>query len=295
MARLDRKTQELDDDDKEEGAGLIEVDLNLPSDKRPLTGWDMQTFMAKHNLGRLDVTYALAITTPLVLNKMMESRKSLGFSVELLLRLYDKVPGPAPWMKMTPNEGLELIYGDIMRMFEDTIHAEEARRVCERRMVQCFGRHITTAHRWFKLEGRSRQVVERVFAKLSEVGVGLVQDEACLQRRDLFEDISLQMHRVRGGVGFVEQLPTLDNPPLKRNRGPVKGSKRVRKNVPVVPVVSEGDGTAVQIPKTRGRKPKAPPAPAASPVSELGQLAATLGITEADLQALAAARKRIAA
>jgi hypothetical protein len=196
------------------------VDLNLPPTKRPLTGFDLQSFQAKFNMTKADLIYALAITTPLMLNKQMESRTELDFPVELLLRLYDRHPGPAPWRSISPAEGLEFLYGDVLKRFQDTEHGDEAKNVCERRMVQCFGRHSTTAYRWFDLEGRSKQVVARVLAKLSEF-------EDHVEARETLEGIARLMYRVRGDASeLTEPLPTQEHPPVRRKRGPVPGSKR---------------------------------------------------------------------
>ena len=215
MAKVDQEVLQGEED-------LPEVDINLPITKRPLTGYDIQTFQAHFDMQRADVIYALAITNPIMLSRAMETRQPLEFSVELLLRLYFKKPGPAPWRVYSPAEGLTMIYGDVLKLFEKTEHEEEAAKFCERRLVQCFGRHSTTAYRWFDMDGRSKQVIARVLAKLSEEG----GQKDFKVKRDLLEDIVRTMYRLRGASALEESLPTRAHPPLPRRRGPVPGSKR---------------------------------------------------------------------
>jgi hypothetical protein len=264
-------TKEAVDD---EGSGP-DVDQELPTSKRPLTGYDILRFQGQFNMQRADVIYALAVTNPIMLTRAMSSRKALEFSVELLLRMYLKKPGPAPWRTFSPSEGLEMVYGDVLKLFAGTEHEAEAQKVCERRMVQCFGRHSTTAYRWFEMEGRSKQVVARVLAKLSEIG----GSEDYAARRDMLEGIARQMYHVRGTKALDEPLPTLEHPPQPRRRGPVPGSRRKPRE--------DGAAAATAAAKEEARKQNL--------MHDLAKLMKHHNVTPEDLRGLAGGHKAPAA
>lgn len=192
---------------------LLKVD---PKD-RPMTGRDIDTFRARHKLQTVDVIYALCIQSSALYNRTLRS-ESIPFATELLIRLYDLRPGHAPWREVTPMDAFEILYADVLRKFKGTIYEKDARLALYRRFTACFGRSVYTAYRWLETggnhstkRGNSKRAILKVFAKLSTLD----------NPREVLEGVSRQMLKVRGiDLDATYPLPTLENPPPKKKRGP---------------------------------------------------------------------------
>lgn len=195
-------------------ADALAIDVAL----RPMVGQDIERFASRHHLQKVDVIYALCIQGSAQYNTILRE-DSIPFATELLIRLYDKVPGHAPWKNVSAEEAFEILYGDVLRKFAGTEHEKEARLALYRRITACFGRSVYTAYRWLESggaestkRGNSKRTIQKVFAKLS------VLDNP----REVLEAIARQMLKVRKiDLDVTYPLPTLENPPVKKRRGPI--------------------------------------------------------------------------
>lgn len=189
-------------------------DLDPDISNRPLSGQDLVKFRARHGLQTVDAIYALGLQNSATYNKLSALRppEKLPFALEMLIRLYDRHPGHAPWGEVTATQAFERLYGDVQKQFKGTEHQEDARLALFRRATALFGRSVYTAYRWFQSDGKGKQVISKIFQKLASLE----------NPRKVLEDIARQMYRVRGyEFDRLCPLPTLENPPLPRRRGPL--------------------------------------------------------------------------
>lgn len=190
-----------------------DVDISLPISQRPLTGADIRWFASRHNLKLADVIYALCIQNSAKYNETLRL-KSLPFTLELLIRLYDKFPKHSPWTPIRPDAAFSKLYGENMKEFVGRPNELEARRALYWRFTSALGRSVFTAYRWLQLDGAAKPQILKIFAKLAEVENG----------RQALEEISRLMFKVRHADLDAEYpMPThraLDSPPPPPRRGP---------------------------------------------------------------------------
>lgn len=186
---------------------------------RPLSGQDLWRFRSRHQLQTHDAIYALGIQNSAIYNKLSKitSPDKLPFVLEMLIRLYDRHPGHAPWGEVTAMQAFDRIYGEHQRMFRGTSHEKEARLALYRRFTALFGRSVFTAYRWLESDGKGKQAVNKIFQKLLTLE----------NPRKVLEDIAKLMYRVRGvDLDQMCPLPSLENPPAPRRRGPLSKKER---------------------------------------------------------------------
>lgn len=186
---------------------------------RPMSGQDLWRFRSRHQLQTHDAIYALGIQNSAIYNKLskISAPDKLPFVLEMLIRLYDRHPGHAPWGEVTAMQAFERVYGEHQRMFRGTSHEKEARLALYRRFTALFGRSVFTAYRWLESDGKGKQAVNKIFQKLLTLE----------NPRKVLEDIAKLMYRVRGvDLDQMCPLPTLENPPAPRRRGPLPKAER---------------------------------------------------------------------
>lgn len=186
---------------------------------RPMSGQDLWRFRSRHQLQTHDAIYALGIQNSAIYNKLskISAPNKLPFVLEMLVRLYDRHPGHAPWGEVTAMQAFERVYGEHQRMFRGTGCEKEARLALYRRFTALFGRSVYTAYRWLESDGNGKQAVNKIFQKLLTLE----------NPRKVLEDIAKLMYRVRGvDLDQMCPLPTLENPPAPRRRGPLPKAER---------------------------------------------------------------------
>lgn len=192
------------------GAKPLASNASMDLSMRPMAGIDLNNFRGRFSLHMADAIYALSIQNSAAFNKMGKSQ-ALSYDIEMLIRLYYKHPGPAPWLYVTPRRGFELLYGPLMAVFEGTPYEREARLALQNRYVVVMGRSTFTGYRWMDKAGNAKLQVGRTLAKLTEIP----------NPRDVIEEIAKVMLRVRGrDLDMEVPLPDINNPPLPKRRGP---------------------------------------------------------------------------
>lgn len=201
--------------------------MALDMAKRPLAGPDVAAFMRRFQLGRVTVVDALALATPDSFNKLSQLQKVLAFDLEVLIRLYDYSPGPAPWTSPTPAEVFEIFYGDLLRRFDGTEASMPARIMLYTRFAALFGRQIFSSYRWIDSDGKASGQINRIMSKIMSLP----------SPREEFERLVRQAYKLRG-VDFDLTFPLPDprQPPEPAKRGPAKGASRKRDDALVAEV-----------------------------------------------------------
>lgn len=192
------------------------VNLELSPDLRPLAGIDIDYFRSRHERQTVDVIFALCIQNSAAYNRVLRT-PYLKYSMEMLLRLYDMKPEDSPWKVIEPYQAFEMLYGNILKIFAGTEYESEARQALYRRFTAACGRSIYTAYRWVDSRGKCTRDIEKIFAKLT-----LFDNPS-----EVFETMAQKMYKARG-VDFNElcPMPTLENPPLPKRKGPKPKSKK---------------------------------------------------------------------
>lgn len=207
------------------------IDLGLDPSKRPLAGLDIESFRSKHELQTVDVIYALCIQNSAAYNKTVRV-PHLTYTMEMLIRLYDLYPSHSPWKQIEPIQAFDFLYGDVVEQFRGTEFEREARLALYRRFTAACGRSIFTAYRWVQSGGKSKRGITKIFAKLSLLD----------NPRLTLETLARSMYKSRG-VDFDEicPMPSIDNPPKPKRRGPpprAASQAKVPKAVVVPPVAA---------------------------------------------------------
>lgn len=203
-----------------DASGDTAVDIIRPPDQRPLVGRDIEAFRFRHQLDRSTAATALAFTSAIQYNKKGLEQGSLPHELELLIRLYDAHPGPAPWVNPLPSALFEKMYGPLLAQFAETPAAEPARTMVCARFAAIFGRSIYASYRWLekKMDNPSGPI-QRVLAKLTEVE----------NPRAYLEASASKIYALRGhDFNAAFPLPDPANPPEQRKRGPIPGARAAR-------------------------------------------------------------------
>jgi hypothetical protein len=185
-----------------------QVDLSLHPSMRPLTGMDIDFFRGRHELANVEVIHALCIQNSASYNEIVRY-SHLKYDMEMLLRLYELEP--EPWKSVGPGDIFHLMYGDILEQFRGTSYEKDAKTALYLRFTAGCGRSVFSGYRWIEKNGSAKRGVMKIFSKLAMMD----------NPRQVFEDLARQMYKVRG-FDFDEfcPMPTLDNPPLPKKRGP---------------------------------------------------------------------------
>lgn len=217
------------------------IDLGLDPSKRPLAGLDIEYFRSRHELQTVDVIYALCIQNSAAYNKVVRV-PHLTYTMEMLIRIYDLYPSHSPWKLIEPTQAFDFLYGDVVEQFRGTEFEKEARLALYRRFTAACGRSIFTAYRWVQSGGKSKRGITKIFAKLSLLD----------NPRLTLETLARSMYKSRG-VDFdaVCPMPSIDNPPKPKRRGP---PPRVANQVKAPKVVAPPPVAVVAI-----KAPKATP------------------------------------
>lgn len=189
-------------------ANLPPIDMRLDLSKRRMGGFDIEAFRARHHLTILDVVYALALHPYPHLQKTSRL-EVLPYPTELLIRLYDAFPGPAPWKSIKPRDMFEMFYGEALAKFKNTEWANSAQLAMYRRFAALFSRDVATTYRWMS-GGEVRVEIEKIMSKLLDTP----------NPRETLEDMARLTWKNRG-LNFDENfpMPTLENPPVLKARG----------------------------------------------------------------------------
>lgn len=203
-------------------AGDAPVDVVRPPSQRPLVGRDIEAFRMRHQLDRSTSATALAFTAASQYNKKSLEPGSLPYDLELLIRLYDTHPGPAPWVNVLPSEMFEKVYGPRLAQFAGTPAAEPARTMLYARFAAIFGRSIYASYRWLDSSGATENPsgpIQRVLSKLTEIE----------NPGAFLEALASRIYQLRGH-NFDKAFPLPDpaNPPKQRKRGPIPGARAAR-------------------------------------------------------------------
>lgn len=192
------------------------IDILVDLSKRPMTGKDVERFQARHNLSINDAIYALCIQNSAKFNEVCRL-PALPFTLELLIRLYDEYPGHASWTQVTPQAAFDALYGSVAMDFAGSPLAKDVRLALYRRFTGAMGRSIYTAYRWVQSHGNAKAQVGKVFGKLMAVQYP----------RETLERIASLMYKTRRlDLDDLYPMPSLDEPPTPRRRGPPKGSRK---------------------------------------------------------------------
>lgn len=186
-----------------------DIDLSLPPNRRPLTGLDIERFRARNGLSIAEASHALALMSPAAYGKACRLGV-LPITREVLIRLYDVSPRPAPWVSVRPGKTFELVYGGLLNYWRGKPEYEAAKLDLFGRFTLLLGRESTDAYRWIVHGGAARNDVHRILAKLTEF-----EDQ-----RAALENVGKVVLSLRGiDLDKVYPLPTPDNPPQRQMRG----------------------------------------------------------------------------
>ena len=198
------------------------VELLKPWSERPLTGLDVDTLCKRFDLNASEFAAALGLQNRFEFAKMLRSSKVVPFDVEMLCRLYDESPSPAPWRKYGADQVFKLMYGTFIDQVCE-LEGDEDRDYIEiqftKRFTAALDRSSSTAYRWMlKKEGSgARLVIDLLLRKIMSMP----------DPREVLERISTLVHRVRGGDFELRgPAPVPGAPRSKRGRASGRSAAR---------------------------------------------------------------------
>jgi hypothetical protein len=198
---------------------------------RPLGGVDIPRFQGRHGLDKDDVCYHLGISH----YQKKCSKDELDYSLELLMRLFDEDPTPAPFKRdrISLPALFDLMYGKRLAVFAGTEHEVEAKVDLQNRFSKLLGRSKGRAYRWLDAtaikagSARTHSDIIGVLGKLT-------------QRPDpgeTLERLGSYIWALRGvDIDKEFPIPTRRNPPKrgKRGRRPINRDGASEEAKPVV-------------------------------------------------------------
>lgn len=192
--------------------------ITAPEDQsvtdRPLGGVDIPRFQGRHGLDKDDVCYHLGISH----YQKKCSKPLLDYSLELLMRLFDEDPSPAPFKRdrMSLPELFDLMYGKQLAVFAGTVYEVQAKVDLQNRFSKLLGRSKGRAYRWLDASAikagaaRTHSDIIGVLGKLT-------------QRPDpgeTLERIGSYIWALRGvDIDKEFPIPTRRSPPKRGKRG----------------------------------------------------------------------------
>jgi len=181
-------------------AAQVDIDFTVDPRERPLTGIDLDQWRAEMGITSRDVAYALAIS-PGKLAAHCRARAPLSLDLEILVRLYEKSPGPPPWYPPTMRQVYECMYRVDQEQFALT-HGPRATAYARQgyyaRFAALFGRTLHNAYRWLDYGGNVRADLSRMTGKLWQIPEG--------ERKLTLEHLSRRAWKLRG-VDFDREFP----------------------------------------------------------------------------------------
>ncbi|KWT65023.1 MULTISPECIES: hypothetical protein [unclassified Variovorax] len=204
----------------------MEIDhseLLKPWSERPLTGRDVDTLCKRFDLNASEFASALGLQNRFAFAKLLRSSKVIPFDVEMLCRLYDESPSPAPWRKYEADEVFRLLYGPLIDQVSIAGDAEDRHHVemqYSKRFTSALDRSSSTAYRWMeKSEGSgARLVIDLLLRKIMSMPNPL----------EALERVSTVVHRVRGG-DFETRGPAPIPGAPRSKRGRASGRSAARR------------------------------------------------------------------
>lgn len=198
------------------------AELLKPWTERPLTGRDVDTLCKRFELNAAEFASALGLQNRFAFAKLLRSSKVIPFDVEMLCRLYDESPSPAPWRKYEADEVFKAMYGSLIDQVCQH-GANEDRDYIEmqysKRFTSALDRSSSTAYRWMeKTEGSgARLVIDLLLRKIMSMP----------NPREALERLSTVVHRVRGGDFETRgPAPVPGAPRSKRGRASGRSAAR---------------------------------------------------------------------
>jgi hypothetical protein len=181
-------------------AANVEIDFTVDPRERPLTGIDLDQWRAVMGITSADVAYALAIP-PSKLASRCRARAALSLDLEILIRLYEKAPGPPTWYPPSMREVYEALYKADQGQFA-AAHGQRgpgyARQGYYARFAALFGRTLHNAYRWIDYGGNVRADMSRIAGKLWQLPVD--------ERKLTLEHLSRRAWKMRG-IDFDLEFP----------------------------------------------------------------------------------------
>lgn len=196
---------------------LEDTELLKPLTERPFTGRDVDALCKSFDLNASEFASALGLQNRFAFSKLLRSTRVVPFDVEMLCRLYEESPSPAPWRSYEADQVFKLMYGGLIDEFVagggERAHGE---MLFSKRFTSALDRSSSTAYRWMETEGGgSRLVIELLLRKVMSVE----------NPRLTLERLSTLVHKVRGG-DFEKRAPTPDPTAPRSLRGRTPGSAR---------------------------------------------------------------------
>lgn len=204
---------------------LEHTDLLKPWTDRPFTGRDLDVLSKRFGLTASEFASALGLQNRFQFTVLLRSSRVVPFDVEMLARLYEMSPTPAPWRPYSADEVFKTLYGPLIDKFgttdKDRAFAETHYSV---RFTATLDRSSSTAYRWMdSTEGVSRMVIAVLLRKVMSMP----------NPRETLESLSALVHRVRGG-DLEKRAPAPVEGMQYNRRGRVPGASRTAARDPAL-------------------------------------------------------------
>ena len=200
---------------------LDEPTIRKDWSERPLTGRDLDTLCKRFRLNPSEFASALGLQNRFEFVKLLKTAKVIPFDVEMLARLYDISPTPAPWVSYSAEYAFQELYGAALAEFNQEEEEQAyARTLFYARFTSSLDRSSSTAYRWVEEEGKARLVIALFLRKLMSM-------ENPLQ---VLEDLTRLVHKNRGG-DFEKRAPYPQPGAHLSRRGRVAKVNRVANKV----------------------------------------------------------------
>ncbi|TAL65688.1 MAG: hypothetical protein EPN79_10940 [Burkholderiaceae bacterium] len=178
------------------GTPLIKKDMVLgnealkaPWSMRPLTGADLDALGKRFGLNASEFSSALGLQNRFAFTVLLRTSKVIPFDVEVLARLYEMSPTPAPWQSYTAEQVFKTLYEPLLDKFDGPEDVAYARTLYYSRFTATIGRSSATAYRWVENSGKARLVVVLLLRKIMSMP----------HPRETLERVAALVMRVRGG------------------------------------------------------------------------------------------------
>ena len=210
------------------GLPIIKKDMELDEammrkdwSERPLTGRDLATLVNRIRISHSEFASAMGLQNRFAFMKLLKTAKVLPFDVEMLARLYDMSPAPAPWVSHSADQVFQTLYGGALARFKrDAEEAAYARTLFYARFTGALDRSSSTAYRWVEEEGNARLPISLFLRKLMSMPKPL----------QALEDLARLVHKNRGG-DFERRAPYPERDGHQGRRGRAAKVDRVAHKV----------------------------------------------------------------
>lgn len=172
------------------GRVLSESEMRRDWTERPLTGRDLDTLCRRFGLNSSEFSAQLGLQNRFQFVNLIKTAEVVPFDVEMLARLYEMSPSPAPWIGYSADQAFQTLYGPALEEFkgseEDLAYA---RTLFYARFTAALDRSSSTAYRWVEDEGKARLVIALILRKLMSMDKPL----------ETLEALTRLVHKVRQG------------------------------------------------------------------------------------------------